>query len=74
MKKPKPPPKDYTLYRAQLSARIAMSALNGECELPADCTDVQYALYNIASAIQDIALAMEKQQHNERIVNNGKQK
>jgi hypothetical protein len=50
------------LYRAEISCRIACEALNGENQaLPDDYQIMDYAIYNIAAAIGEIAAAMIKQ-------------
>lgn len=45
-------PSDMNLYRAQLSCKIAMDKLN-------QSNDVHFAIYNMASAIGDIAKYLE---------------
>ena len=47
------------LYRAQLSCRIARDAIEGKRhQAPPYCTATEYALFNLAHAVEEIATAM----------------
>ncbi len=55
--------KNPELYRAQLSCKIGKDAIEGR--IPAERlagSAMEYAMYNLLSAIEDIAKALEKQQ------------
>jgi hypothetical protein len=50
------------LYRAQLSCKIGKDVIKGETKPPDGTTKIEYALYLLCSAIEDIALAMEEKE------------
>jgi hypothetical protein len=47
------------LHRARLACGVAKDALNGEIAPPENTTTVEYAIYGLACAIENIAQAME---------------
>ncbi len=57
----KPKPKSMELYRAKLSCKIGRNALNGDIEMPTGVTVSEWALYNMLSAVEDIAAHLEKE-------------
>ena len=46
------------LYRAKLSCKIGRDALDGKTSYPPGSTRVEYALYNLLHAVEEIASAM----------------
>lgn len=48
------------MWRAQASCRIACNALDGKMESPPGVTASEYALYNIARALEDISKGLEE--------------
>jgi len=48
------------LYRAQLSAKVAQDVLDGKIAAPPEVSATDYALYNLAAAVADIAAYMER--------------
>ena len=46
------------LYRAKLSCKIGRDALEGKTDPPGGTTAIEYALYNLLHAVEDIATAM----------------
>jgi hypothetical protein len=46
------------LYRAKLSCRIGRDAIEGKTPLPEGCTPIEYALFNLLHAIEEIADAL----------------
>ena len=46
------------LYRAQLSCRIGRDALNGEITTPEGTSAVEYAIFNLLHAVEEIATEM----------------
>jgi hypothetical protein len=50
-----------TLWRAETACKIGKQALNGETEIPEGATALEYAVYNLLCAVEDLARAeMEK--------------
>lgn len=49
------------LYRATMNCRIASDALDGRIKCPEGAQKTEYALYCLAHAIEDIALALMKE-------------
>ena len=54
--------KNPNLYRARLSCKIGRDALDGKADLPKGVNHLDYAMYNLLSAIEDIAKDMEDRQ------------
>ena len=52
-------PRAMALWRAGTCCEIGKKAINGETETPSGSTPLEYALYNLLCAVQDIARAME---------------
>lgn len=53
---------DWCLYRAVLSCKIGREALDGNVDTPPGVSDIEYALYNLLHAVQEIAEAMKTQE------------
>lgn len=53
-------PKHMGLYRAKLSCRIACDALEGKIETPKSVSPSEWALYNIAKALEEVSMALEE--------------
>ena len=49
------------LYRARLSCKIGRDALEGTSKPPANTTSLEYAVFLLLHAVEDIAAAMEKE-------------
>jgi hypothetical protein len=56
----KKPTKEFTLYRARLSCKVGRDALEGKIMTPTGCQPLEWAIYNLLHAIDDIAGALEK--------------
>ena len=54
-------PRAMALWRAVTCCGIGKKAINGETETPSGSTPLEYALYNLLCAVQDIARAMESE-------------
>lgn len=50
--------KNLPLYRAQLSCKIGRDALEGTTDPPPGCTAIDWALFQLLHAIEEIATAM----------------
>jgi hypothetical protein len=46
------------LYRAQLSCRIARDVIEGKTAAPADVSHMEWAMFNLLHAVEEIATAM----------------
>lgn len=53
--------KNPRLYRARLACRVGRDALDGKADLPKGVNNLDYAIYNLLHAVEDIAAEMEKQ-------------
>lgn len=53
-------PKNMNLWRAGANCRIGKDVLNGVTEKPLDATRVEYALYCLLSAIDDLVAYFEE--------------
>jgi len=51
-------PREWALYRVGLSCKNGRDALEEGNGVPATCSAVEYALFNLLNAIEDIARAM----------------
>jgi hypothetical protein len=49
------------LYRAGLSCRIGRDIIAGEVKPPNGLSVIEYAIFNLLHAVEDIALSMEKE-------------
>lgn len=47
------------LYRAKLSCKIGRDALEGCIEIPANVQSIDWALFNLLHAVEEIATALE---------------
>jgi len=59
MSKPETKLQSHTL-RARISCKMGREVLNGDKNVPQGTTDIQFALYCLLEAIDDIAIAIEK--------------
>ena len=50
--------RDWSLYRARLACKIGRDALEGK-RVPAVCSAMEYAVFNLLHAVEEIAEAME---------------
>lgn len=50
-------PREWALYRVGLACKIGRDALEGKA-VPKTCSAVEYALFNLLHAVEDIANAM----------------
>ena len=58
--KPKPDkPANMALYRVSLNCKIGMDALSGKNVIPPGSTPLEYAVYCLLSAVEDLGKAME---------------
>lgn len=51
---------DFSLWRAKASCAIGKKALNLEAETPPGSTPLEYAVYCLLSAIEDLAEMIDK--------------
>lgn len=51
-------PREWALYRVQCSCKIGCEALDQAQKCPPRTTTVEYALYNLLQAVNDLAQAM----------------
>jgi len=51
------------LYRAQLSCRIARDVIEGKTAAPADVSHLEWAMFNLLHAVEEIATAMMPNAH-----------
>jgi len=51
-------PREWALYRVKVSCKIGRDAIEGN-GVPASCSAVEYAIFNLLHAVEDIARAME---------------
>lgn len=60
MSRPKKPKteRELCLYRAQLSCKIGRDAIDGNARAPAGTTEMEYAMFNLLHAVEEIAKAM----------------
>jgi protein involved in temperature-dependent protein secretion len=56
----KKPAKEFTLYRARLSCKVGRNAVEGKITPPCGLSPLEWAIYNLLHAVEDIAGAMEK--------------
>ena len=56
----KRPTNEFTLYRARLSCKVGRDAIEGKIAPPCGVPPMEWALYNLLHAVEDIAGAMEK--------------
>jgi hypothetical protein len=56
----KKPAKEFTLYRARLSCKAGRNAIEGKITPPCGLSPIEWAIYNLLHAVEDIARAMEK--------------
>lgn len=54
--------KNPELYRCKLSCQLGKDVLNGKTDPPLRTSETQYALYNLLSAIEDLALFLERKE------------
>ena len=47
-------------YRAKIACRIARDSMDGKNEVPNAINPMEYAIYNLLHAIEDIAIALEE--------------
>ena len=57
--------KNPNLYRAQLACKVGRDALEGKTIPPHGTSPVEWAIYNLLHAIEDIAKEMEAQSSKE---------
>jgi hypothetical protein len=51
--------REWALYRARLSCKIARDGIEGKCKSMGGADRIEWTLYNLAHAIEEIARAME---------------
>jgi len=61
MTQPKPSAKCMGLYRAQLSCKIGRDALDGSVQIPDGLRPVEWAMFNLLHAVEEIATAMREE-------------
>jgi hypothetical protein len=52
-------PRKWALYRAQLSCTVGRMALEGDTKIPEGITRLEYAVFNLLHAVEEIAKALE---------------
>jgi protein involved in temperature-dependent protein secretion len=52
--------KEFALYRARLSCKVGRNAIEGKITPPCGLSPIEWAVYNLLHAVEDIAGAMEK--------------
>lgn len=57
----KPKPKNIELYRLKLSCQIGRDAINGSSKLPPNTSAVEYAIFNLLHAIEDLGAYLERE-------------
>lgn len=62
--------REWALYRVGLVCKAGREALEGK-RIPATCSVVEYALFNLLHAVEDIARAMEPNASRQRIGGKG---
>lgn len=48
-------PEEWTIHRIQLSCQIGRDAIDGSAKPPAGCTRLEWAIYNMLHAIEELA-------------------
>lgn len=48
-------PAEWCAYRCQLSCKIGRDALEGKTQLPAGCSPLEYAMFSLLHAVEDLA-------------------
>ena len=54
--------KNPELYRIKLSCQIGKNALDGKVQTDAGISRIDYAVYNLLSAIEDLAAYLERKE------------
>jgi len=54
---PKKPetPSEWCAYRCQLSCKVGLAAMAGECEVPCGLQAADYAIYNLLHAVSELS-------------------
>jgi hypothetical protein len=59
-------PAEWSAYRCQLNCKIGRDALEGKTQPPAGCSPLEYAVFNLLHAVEELS------RHNEKLTDSGR--
>ena len=51
---------EWSAYRCQLSCKIGRDALEGKTQPPAGCSPLEYAVFNLLHAVEELSRQIDK--------------